>query len=191
MSRKEMTSTARPAWLSVSILLLSGLTASASSAEGMLSASGVQGGLIVHVGCGDGSLTSQLCADRFLVHGLDGNPDNVKRARETLARAGVADRAWIGHWSGDRLPYADGVVNLLIDEGVERRVSGEEISRVLVPGGVALIRAPLDTQSSTLLASQSLPDLQGWTRLVQPRPHTIDQWTHQGAPPSLLPEQVH
>ncbi len=180
-----MSSTARQTWLSVSTLLLgvstllpSGATASASSAEGILEASGVQGGLVVHVGCGDGGLTSQICEDRFLVHGLDGNPDNVKRAREALVEAGVADRAWIGHWLGDRLPYADGVVNLLIDESVELRVSGEEISRVLVPGGVALIRTPLDTPSLTLVASPSLPGLKGWTKLLRPRPDTIDEWTH-------------
>jgi len=48
-----------------------------------------QGGVIVHLGCGDGSLTVALRTnDRFLVHGLDTNSAGVQRARENLLRAG-------------------------------------------------------------------------------------------------------
>ena len=49
----------------------------------MLQATGVKGGLIVHLGCGDGSFTAALrVSDKFLVHGLDTNVANVARARE-------------------------------------------------------------------------------------------------------------
>ena len=46
--------------------------ASQEAAPDILKATGVQGGLIVHVGCGDGKLTAELRVDdRYLVHGLD------------------------------------------------------------------------------------------------------------------------
>ena len=44
----------------------------AAAAREILEATGVKGGLIVHLGCGDGKLTAALRAnDSFLVHGLD------------------------------------------------------------------------------------------------------------------------
>ena len=46
------------------------------TAERILEQAGVQGGLIVHLGCGDGRLTVALRAgDGFLVHGLDCDPE--------------------------------------------------------------------------------------------------------------------
>ena len=50
-------------------------------ARGILQASGVRGGLVVHVGCGDGRLTAALRADEgHLVHGLDRDPEKTKQA---------------------------------------------------------------------------------------------------------------
>jgi len=41
-------------------------------AQAILKASGIQGGLVVHLGCGNGALTAALRAsDSYLVHGLD------------------------------------------------------------------------------------------------------------------------
>lgn len=42
-------------------------------------------GLIVHVGCGDGALTSVLRLDETcLVHGIDRDPANIAKAREHI-----------------------------------------------------------------------------------------------------------
>ena len=47
-------------------------------AKQTLDAAGVKGGLIVHIGCGEGKLTAALCVnDSFLVHGLDTDSDSV------------------------------------------------------------------------------------------------------------------
>jgi len=72
-------------WLLVSFLLLSlpaGLAArlalaadtpESQLAKEVLAASGVQGGLVVHLGCGDGKLTAALgAAGAYLVQGLSG-----------------------------------------------------------------------------------------------------------------------
>jgi 2-polyprenyl-3-methyl-5-hydroxy-6-metoxy-1,4-benzoquinol methylase len=54
-------------------------------AEEILASAGIPGGVVVHVGCGDGRLTAALRAnDSFLVHGLDANPANVDAARKHL-----------------------------------------------------------------------------------------------------------
>ena len=48
------------------------------SAADILAATGVKGGLVVHLGCGDGKLAAALRAnDRYLVHGLDRDAKNV------------------------------------------------------------------------------------------------------------------
>ncbi|MHC4170593.1 MAG: hypothetical protein ACYSWQ_26950, partial [Planctomycetota bacterium] len=51
---------------------MGGPGADAQQARQILDDTAVKGGLIVHVGCGDGKLTAALRAnDRYVVHGLD------------------------------------------------------------------------------------------------------------------------
>ncbi|MEE8452941.1 MAG: hypothetical protein V3R99_13530, partial [Thermoguttaceae bacterium] len=55
------------------------------SADAIYDATGVQGGLVVHLGCGDGTLTATLRAsDRYLVRGLDTDAANVAKTRALL-----------------------------------------------------------------------------------------------------------
>ena len=50
---------------------------------------GVKGGLIVHVGCGDGTLTAALrTSDSFIVHGLDTDAANIAAARQHIQSLG-------------------------------------------------------------------------------------------------------
>ncbi|MEM7394508.1 MAG: hypothetical protein AAF492_19415, partial [Verrucomicrobiota bacterium] len=50
----------------------------ADSAKDIIEQSGVRGGLVVHIGSGEGERTAQLrIDDRFLVQGLDTDLDNV------------------------------------------------------------------------------------------------------------------
>ena len=60
----------------------------APAAESVVESSGIQGGLIVHLGCGDGKETAALrLNDRFLVHGLDTDPRRVAKARAHIRSA--------------------------------------------------------------------------------------------------------
>mgnify|MGYP001054875620 CR=1 FL=1 len=65
------------------VCLLAGTAAAKQSdavalANRILGMTGVQGGMIVHLGCGDGTLTADLRAsDRYLVQGLDTDPARV------------------------------------------------------------------------------------------------------------------
>ncbi len=116
---------------------------------------------MVHLGCGDGELTLSLRPNsRFQVHGLDGDADNVAKARAAVRKAGVYGPVSIDRLTGSRLPYIDGMVNLVVAENLGN-VPKAEVMRVLAPKGVAYIK-----------------EGGKWTTTVKPRPKDIDDWTH-------------
>jgi len=133
----------------------------AAQARQILEATGVRGGLVVHLGCGDGALTAALRgSDSFLVHGLDADPANVGRARARFRTLGASGGVSADTFDGRRLPYIDGLVNLLVSEGLGA-VAMDEVMRVLAPNGVAYVRQGEE-----------------WTKTVKPWPKAIDEWTH-------------
>lgn len=128
-----------------------------ASANDILTDAGVQGGFIVHIGCGDGSLTAALRAnDSFLVHGLDTSADNIKKARAHLHKQGIYGKVSVERLIGSRLPYTDNLVNLLVSDNLGA-IPMTEVMRVLSPNGVAYIKGK---------------------KTVKPRPSEIDEWTH-------------
>ncbi len=136
-------------------------SAAGNDARSILSASGIKGGLVVHVGCGNGQLTAALRAtDKFLVHGLEPNAASVAAARAHVESVGLAGKVSIAQWSVGRLPYADNIVNLLVLEGTPA-VAPREALRVLCPGG-----AIMEKQGEE------------WAMTSKPRPANIDEWTH-------------
>ena len=110
------------------------------TASQILNQTGVKGGLVVHLGCGDGALTAALRANEgYLVHGLDTDPENVARARQRARSLGVYGKVAIDRLDGPSLPYADNLVNLLVAEELGK-VSMDECLRVLAPDGEAFIK---------------------------------------------------
>ncbi|MBM3889052.1 MAG: methyltransferase domain-containing protein, partial [Verrucomicrobia bacterium] len=141
----------------------------ALGAKRLLESSGIRGGLIVHVGCGDGRLTAALRAnDSFIVHGLDTDAKNIAAARKHIQSLGLYGSVSVAQWDGQRLPYIENFVNLVVVSG-ECRVSNDEIMRVLAPNGVAVF---LNTQYAIRNTQK------------KPRPSTIDEWTHYLHDPS-------
>ena len=127
----------------------------------ILDDTGTRGGLVVHLGCGDGTLTAALRAgDGYLVHGLDADAANVRQAREHCRSLGLYGPVSVERWTGNRLPYTDNLVNLVVAEALGE-IPMAEVLRVLVPEGVAYVR-----QNGR------------WTKTVKPRPEEIDEWTH-------------
>jgi len=120
----------------------------AKAAKALLDKSGVQGGIVVHLGCGEGQLTQHLApSGRYLVHGLDRDAANVAAARDAIRAAGKYGQVSIERLTGTQLPYADNLVNLLIvDEPSE--IPAAEINRVLRPGGIAIHRSHGDPATS-------------------------------------------
>ena len=132
------------------------------AAARILETADLSGGLIVHLGCGDGRLTAALRAgERYVVHGLERDEAQVERARAYVRSAGLNGTVSVQHWSGyPELPYADNLVNLIVAEDADV-CSDEEMMRVLAPGGVLCVRQGDE-----------------WTARVKPRAEGTDEWTH-------------
>lgn len=146
------------------LLLMMALCGAARAADlaDLVQASGVKGGLVVQLGCDDGKQTVALrLNERYLVQGLDTDAANIQAARDAIRKAGDYGGVSAKVFDGERLPYADNLVNLIIAQG-KTDVSEDEMLRALAPGGVAMIAGK---------------------RITKPVPDDIDDWSHhlQGA----------
>ena len=138
-----------------------GLGAEADVARQILAATGVRGGVIVHVGCGDGALTASLrSGESIVVHGLDTDPARVAAARDRIRQLGIYGPVSIDRFDGTHLPYADNLVNLVVAEDMGG-VGPDEAMRVLAPGGI-------------LYAKRG----GRWAKTVKPPRANTDEWTH-------------
>ncbi|MHC4351807.1 MAG: class I SAM-dependent methyltransferase, partial [Planctomycetota bacterium] len=125
----------------------------------LINSHGFKGGIVVHLGCGGGEKTADLLVnDRCLVHGLDRNASNIEKARRHIISQGVYGRVSVMTLSGNRLPYADNMINLIVAETPDG-ISSDEMMRVLVPNGTVLVR-----------------DGQRWRKATKPVPAEIDEW---------------
>jgi len=128
----------------------------AENGRAILEATNVQGGLVVHIGCGDGRLTAELLGNqRFIVRGLDTDRAHVVQARQYLQAQNVYGPVTVQQFDGRSLPLVDNLVSLVVAD--EATVPVEEIMRVLHPHGVAYVNGK---------------------RIVKPKPDAIDEWTH-------------
>jgi len=139
-------------------------------AQAILRATGVQGGLVVHLAAGEDpspDLTAALRAtDAYLVHGLYADADAVRWARKQWRAAGLYGKVTAARLRGGRLPYADGTVRLLVADALGP-VAQAEVMRVLCPGGVSYVAGP---------GRRSLGE--GGKKTVKPVPAELDEWTH-------------
>ncbi len=122
---------------------------------------GVAGGLVVHLGCGGGSLSAALGAgEGFLVHALDADAANVEKARALARKRGLCGKVSVERFDGARLPYVDGLAKLVVIEK-PGKVMMDEVMRVLAPGGAVCVRQG-----------------EGWKKDLKPRSPETDEWTH-------------
>ena len=75
-------------------------------------------------------------------------------ARQTIQSLGLYGRVTAEPWTGERLPYVDNLVNLVVADHLGK-LPMQEVLRVLAPGGVALISGK---------------------KIVKPRPKEMDEW---------------
>ena len=134
-----------------------------TEAERILEATGFTGGLIVHVGAGDGKLTAAFGAQAGrIVHGLARDDQIVKTARKHIGSLGLDGRVAVEVWNRKHLPYVDNLVTLLVaSREASADLSPVEIDRVVRPGGVAYVKKD-----------------GVWIKTVKPWPTDIDDWTH-------------
>ncbi|MDG1894380.1 MAG: PQQ-binding-like beta-propeller repeat protein [Fuerstiella sp.] len=131
------------------------------SMQELVPASGVTGGLVVHLADGNGDATADLFSnDHFVVHGLYRNRDAVGPARQQIKQKKLYGKVSVQHWDHSHLPYTDNLVNLLVAEGLGD-VPVTEVLRVLAPNGTAFVKS-----GGT------------WQKTVKAWPAEIDEWTH-------------
>ncbi len=131
----------------------------ADEAEQIASLAGFRGGLVIHVGCGDGQLTAALrLADNCVVQGLEVDPKGLERARAAIRVTGQYGPVSVIHWSGKKLPYVDNLATLIVCEDTDAVPPGE-IMRVLRPYGAAVVKR-----------------YGKWTVTVKPQLEGTDQW---------------
>ncbi|MHC4742494.1 MAG: outer membrane protein assembly factor BamB family protein [Planctomycetota bacterium] len=153
-------------FLAILVLYVSLLSAAQArdyggEAERILEKSELAGGLIVQIGCGSGELAAALAAnDKYLVHALDTDASRIDKARSHIRSLGKYGRVSADRFDGQRLPYAENLVNLVVSENLGA-LDKDEVMRVLCPNGVAYIKS--DGR---------------WAKTVKSWPANIDEWTH-------------
>ncbi|MHC4271927.1 MAG: class I SAM-dependent methyltransferase, partial [Planctomycetota bacterium] len=131
------------------------------SATEIIQSTSVKGGIIVHVGCGDGEFTAGLrINDRYIVQGLDSDAANVQKARQHIKSLGIYGKVTAETFDGKHLPYADNLINLLLIED-SVNIADDEMMRVLRPRGVVCYKKD-----------------GAWQRQTKAWPDDIDEWTH-------------
>jgi outer membrane protein assembly factor BamB len=121
-----------------------------------------QGGMIVHLGAGNGQLTAGLSVDhRFTVLGLEQNPELVTEAHNFIADRGLYGRVSVEQFDFGTtpLPFTDGIVNLIV---VSFNRIPADITKYLAPGGAVVA---WNGEEARLLSSREYPD-------------EADVWTH-------------
>ncbi len=135
------------------------LAGPAEEAERIASLAEFHGGLVIHVGCGDGQLTAALhLADNCAVQGLEADAKRVETARAAIRAAGLYGPVSVVHWNGKKLPYVDNLATLVVCEDAGAVPAGE-LMRVLRPHGAAAIKR--DGK---------------WTVKVKPQRPGTDEW---------------
>ena len=133
-----------------------------SDAAQVLEQSGISAGFFVHLGAGDGQLSLALHKNEATqVHGLVRDASQLSAARSRARAVGDYGNVAFDLLASDELPYVDNMVNLLVVDDLGN-VSREEVLRVLVPQGVAMLK-----QSDG-----------SWDKVLKPRPENIDEWSH-------------
>jgi len=156
-------------------------------ADEIIKASGITGGLCVHLGVADGRLTAALAGGgRFVVHGLAADQAALEKVREQIAALGLYGRVSAEKSGFKPLPYAESVVNLIVAEDfpalLGKGLPPEELARVLVPNGVALLGG--NVPEADLQARLEAARVKGfevgrsgaWLKLSKLRPKELDDW---------------
>ncbi len=175
----NVTKSAIAALTCLAVLSGAALSKTRVGALDLLAASGVRGGLVVCIGCGDPQLLVDIGeAGPYLVQGLDIDAETVKAARKFVQSEGIYGKVAVDVFDGKNLPYVDNLVNLLVALDPTCAVSENEMDRTLAPRGVGIISRDGNEE---LISGIRHPKSDVETDLVKfakPVPADIDDWTH-------------
>jgi outer membrane protein assembly factor BamB len=107
-------------------------------AASVLSATGINGGVIVHLGATDGKFTAALKAnDHCCVQGLTTDTAACEAARQYIQSQGLYGTVSVAAYDGKHLPYVDNLAALVVVD--DPAVPMAEVMRVLRPLGAAVV----------------------------------------------------
>jgi hypothetical protein len=131
----------------------------ADEAKEITALAGFHGGLMVHVGCGDGRLAAALhLSDNCVVQGLDTDAQRIEAARAAIRAMGVYGPVSVMRWNGEKLPYADNLATLVVCEE-PGMVPMTELLRAVRPYGAVVVKREGK-----------------WVATVKPQLPGTDQW---------------
>ncbi|NOZ21828.1 MAG: PQQ-binding-like beta-propeller repeat protein [Planctomycetes bacterium] len=165
------------------LVILLGLGSSVAAGPGrkIITATGRDRGVLVVVGSGGADVAIDLVKNgRFISRVLGLKGEAVGAAREKIRKAGVyGERLAVMEGSAKRLPFGDGVVDLLVLTDGSAGPGVDEIARVLGLDSVAYV------QNAGKLKSKLLSDRRFKTKVsgdaliaFKQAPKGIDDWTH-------------
>ena len=94
----------RLAFVLVVTMMIAALAIAETGRE-IIDASGIKGGLVVHLSCGDGKLTAELYANEsYMVHGLDTHSVNIAKARAYIRSRNLYGPVSVAKYNGKNLP---------------------------------------------------------------------------------------
>jgi outer membrane protein assembly factor BamB len=150
---------------------------------------GLDAGMALVVNDPDGKLTAAMAkGNRLTVQGCAWDDKAIQSGRAMLQAAGVADRASIMAVEEEGLPYADGLMNLLVAASWGRpALDIAEVLRVLAPGGTALVGNDANPEALAGFEAKikaagvkecKLLSRNGWVQFVKPIDPGLGTWTH-------------
>jgi len=190
------------AWIAFACLLAGAAGAAAAATPEVLAAQileseGVRCGLYVHLGCGDGALTTALARKgTSIVHGVSDDPGEVARARALIDASGLYGPVSVERIAGyDRLPYVRDTVNLVVvdrlAELLKKGLSLKDVVTILAPKGVAYVGGGLSSETLKSAFEKAgardvrLVDTNGsWAVFTKPWPDDMDEWPQYRHDPS-------
>lgn len=161
-------------------------SSAASNLDRLIELSGLNPGLVVVLEPDDVGQLAIRPDSHCLVDVLLRDADAVQAARTAIAQSGRYGRTTVRKYDGERLPYVDSLVNLIVvDRKCELRDAGCEILRVLAPRGVAIVREIGNEAWLSRISdpeSRFLPPVSrtgdGFVMFAKPVPAEMDDWTH-------------
>ena len=173
-----------------------GADETSTTAQHLIKKSGLTGGIIVHLGCGNGSLTTALGqSGYFVVQGLEPDATRLNDARSFIKSQQLYGEVSVDPVAPKNLPYADNLVDLVVIDDLQRMLAAgldvKEAWRITCPGGWVCVAG--NAGSGALAPGQDLKSLLnsagitgfsvetepgGWTWVQKPRPGTMGEWTH-------------
>ncbi|NDP21030.1 MAG: PQQ-binding-like beta-propeller repeat protein [Paludibacter sp.] len=164
-SRITRMTTVNLSLLAIVMLLLQSTLANSQTAQTIISATGISQGICLHLGTGDGSLTTELTnSGKMYVAGIAVTETELQNTRTKILQKGLMGLVSVEKPMTIKvLPVASGSINLLVSDldniNIADKPSDAEIKRVLSPYGAAYVK---QGGSWKVIKNTMSPDYDEW-----------------------------